>query len=416
MKNRLIYSCLVFFPLVSFGTSLQDVYNSTLQNDESIKTSYYDFESKKKDVDIAKARYLPNFTSTIAKTNRTYTTNTAIESEEKEDYYSYELSVSQPIIDYSIYSSIKEAQVSNKFGDLLFKDDKQKIVLDAINIFIDGLISKSLINSTEKEFKYYEVRRLQFEEMYRLNLIAKSQLDKSKLEYNEILIKLNSYKNNFKLQALKLSHYMNEDITPLEDVINFEQFETNYDFDKLVSENYQLQASKVAIDLTKQRLETAKSGHYPVLDLVANYTKYESDNFINDYTNERSIGIQLKIPLYQGGSVRDKIEKNKLIYQSSKFDLLDKTEKLKNEYEELTLSKEIQIDKIKTYELAIKDTEIYYNSVLLSYEKNLKNRVDLSEAEYQLIKKRHEINEAKYEKLRIDLRLKFLIGKLESLQ
>ncbi|WP_121628364.1 TolC family protein [Poseidonibacter antarcticus] len=413
MKNKLRYiPILTIIPILSFGISLKDVYSFTLQNDESIKTNYYDTESRKQDLDIQKARLYPNISSTLTKSNRSYLTNTEIQRTEKENYNSLEFSLSQSIYDGSIYSSIKEAKYDMKLQEILLEEKKQETALSAIDVFIDGLISKSLIETTKKELKYYETKRLQFEKMYKLNLLAKNQLDKSKLDYNDIYIKLNEYKNDLKLEKLKLHHFMNKKVDSLEEVKDIESYDVNYEFDKLLLDNLKLKGGKVGINLVKQRVETSKTGHYPVLALRANYTKYDSNNYIDDYETDKRILFELKIPLYEGGGTNAKIEQNRLSYEASKMDFIDKIEQTKNEYEELMLLKEIQVEKIEIYSSAIKDTEIYYNSILKSFEKNLKNRVDLAEVEFMFAEKKHKIIEAKYEKLRINLRLKFLAGNL----
>ena len=73
-----------------------------------------------------------------------------------------------------------------------------------------------------------------------------------------------------------------------------------------------LQASFFAVDAAEENLRQRKAGHAPTLDAVASYQKGDNDSlgFTNSAASpttyggdvsQRSIGLQLNIPLYSGG-------------------------------------------------------------------------------------------------------------------
>lgn len=401
----------LIFPVFLFGINIQEVYFKTLENDDYLKSKYFDFQAKNKDLDIAKSKLYPSIDATIGKTKRRFTNNSTSKSVDREDYYSYNINLSQTIYDHSIYSSIKEADINNRLIELIFEEEKQKRALDAINIFVDSLKLQNLIKLSQQELNFFEIKKFQLEKMYKLNLTTKNNFDKSKLEYNDKLISFTENKNDLKLLKLKLFNYTNEKIDVLKNVEDFEKYDLNKEFTEIVTDSSTHRIAKLGSKLFNQRIETSKSGHYPTLSLRANYTKFESSNFVNDYTDDGKILLEFKVPIYQGGSISSQVEKSRLEYQASKTELTNKVKDLKNKYEEVMLLKEIEKEKLVIFKRALKDTVVYYNSIVKSFDKNLKNIVDLEEAKYELGEMKYKINESKYEILRTNLMLKFLIGK-----
>lgn len=64
-------------------------------------------------------------------------------------------------------------------------------------------------------------------------------------------------------------------------------------------------ARRAAVDLARAGVARAEAGHYPRIDLVASVSKgrNESVSTLNQAVSQRSVGVQLNLPLYSGGIV-----------------------------------------------------------------------------------------------------------------
>lgn len=94
-------------------------------------------------------------------------------------------------------------------------------------------------------------------------------------------------------------------------------------------QNLQLQASDYAVIAAQETLHQRKAGFAPTVDAVASYRKGDNDSFgysnptdygTNGYRGnvaQSSIGIELNIPLYSGGMTRSQVsESTERLYQS----------------------------------------------------------------------------------------------------
>jgi outer membrane protein len=73
------------------------------------------------------------------------------------------------------------------------------------------------------------------------------------------------------------------------------------------SQNYAVLVQQAAVEIAQREIERNRAGHYPTLDLVGTYGKNSAgSNFttgIGTDTKVGTIGLQLAIPLYAGGSI-----------------------------------------------------------------------------------------------------------------
>ncbi len=85
--------------------------------------------------------------------------------------------------------------------------------------------------------------------------------------------------------------------------------------ERAMRNNPDLQSATLAVELARETIELERSGHYPTLDLTAQYTDFD-----NDSTQRRgsAIGLQIDIPIYQGGAVTSRTREAAFRYEAAK--------------------------------------------------------------------------------------------------
>mgnify|MGYP003668192559 FL=1 len=77
--------------------------------------------------------------------------------------------------------------------------------------------------------------------------------------------------------------------------------------------NLELIAERISIDIAKENINIARSGHYPTLSLTGSYGSSDQDNevnganFNNPSLDSHSIGIALSVPIYSGGAITSSV-------------------------------------------------------------------------------------------------------------
>lgn len=255
-----------------------------------------------------------------------------------------------------------------------------------------------------------------------MNLSSKVDYLEAQVEFNKSNLALNKEKQNYKVELFKLKQLIQADNIeiPLLNVENFsnniKQFFEEIEYDPAVlKQNLEIKQAQLGVELATLEVDNAFSAHYPKLTFDARYTQYVSDDTTTDYENYSKIGVNLEIPLYQGGAVSSRVEEMKLKRLSANEQLYDALNELEVEFDELKLQINNSLISMKVYDEALISAKTYEDSVKVELEKGLKSIVDFYKAKNEVLK--IELDFVDNIQLFIESYVKFLIvtNQLEKL-
>ena len=180
--------------------------------------------------------------------------------------------------------------------------------------------------------------------------------------------------------------------------------------------NPDIETMRHGVDIAHQEYNKARSGHLPRLDVVGTYGKNSSQSIttLGQDQTVRSIGLQLNVPIYSGGSVNASSRQAAAGESKAKSDLEAQTDKvlidLRKEYKALQ-SGVARIDallkSVASAELLIKATE-------QSIKGGVRINLDALNAKEQLYTSKRDLAQARYNYLLSSLRLRAAAGTLSS--
>jgi outer membrane protein len=177
--------------------------------------------------------------------------------------------------------------------------------------------------------------------------------------------------------------------------------------------NLNIHIQQDALKLSEQEIERARAGHLPTLDAVASYT----DNYANgSYTgigNELKsgvIGLQLQIPLYQGGAISSRVRQAVLNKQKSQDDVEIARRETELETQRAYLNLSTSIAQVSAYEQALISSQSQLDSTKLGYEVGVRTSVDVLNAQQQLFSAKRDLLQSRYNYLVNIIRLKVAAG------
>ena len=184
------------------------------------------------------------------------------------------------------------------------------------------------------------------------------------------------------------------------------------------SDNFQVQAQQAAYEVADREVERARAGHYPTVDVVANYGKTNSALSVASNagleTDVRNIGLQLSIPIYQGGSVNSKTREaiaNRSAAQSG-LENARRTAKLNARQSYLGVVN--GLSQILALDAALVSSVSALESNKLGYEVGVRINIDVLNAEQQVYVTRRDLAKTRFDTLLAQLRLKASVGTLSD--
>ncbi len=177
--------------------------------------------------------------------------------------------------------------------------------------------------------------------------------------------------------------------------------------------NLNIQIEQDTVKFAEQEIERARAGHLPTLDAVASY----SDTYANGSPNvfgsdlkNGTIGLQLQLPLYEGGATSSRVRQAVLNKQKAQDDVEIARRKTELETQRAYLNLSTSIAQVKAYEQALISSQSQVDSTKLGYEVGVRTSVDVLNAQQQFFSAKRDLLQSRYNYLVNIIRLKAASG------
>ena len=178
--------------------------------------------------------------------------------------------------------------------------------------------------------------------------------------------------------------------------------------------NLQAEIQRIAKTIADQEVERNRAGHYPTLDAVAGYTVSNNQNFGATQVDTRiaSIGVELNLPIYQGGLVNSRVREAVANQEKARQDVEVAAREAGLQARQAWLNVNSGVARVRALEQALVSTRAQLDSTKLGLEVGVRTSLDVLDAEQQVLSARRDLAGARYAYLLSGLSLKAAVGTL----
>ncbi|MBI2287162.1 MAG: TolC family protein, partial [Nitrosomonadales bacterium] len=158
-----------------------------------------------------------------------------------------------------------------------------------------------------------------------------------------------------------------------------------------------------------------RGGHYPTVDLVANYSQNNANGGsfgVGSDNTSKSVGVQLNLPLFQGGAVNSKWREAEANRERAIQELENTRRSVALQTRQAYLGVVSGIAQVKALQQALTSSESVLEASKLGQEVGVRTNLDVLNAQQQLYATRRDLYQAEYNYLISRLRLKAAVGSL----
>ena len=169
------------------------------------------------------------------------------------------------------------------------------------------------------------------------------------------------------------------------------------------------------VEIAAQEIKKADAGHYPTLDAVGSLTDNYANNSTFGYGSEVKalvVGVQLNVPLYQGGGISSRVREAVAGQERARQDLESARRTVAQQTREAFLGVTSGLGQIKALRQAVGSTTLQLESTKLGQEVGVRTAVDVLNAEQQLAISQRDLAQAVFNTIVNQLKLKAAVGKL----
>jgi outer membrane protein len=165
-------------------------------------------------------------------------------------------------------------------------------------------------------------------------------------------------------------------------------------------------------EIAAREVDRQRAGHYPTLDIVANRGKAKSFNnavIDSDYSN---VGLQLNVPLFQGGLTTSRQREASANRDAARAGLESARRNATLAARQYYLGVTNGLAQVNALKAALVSSQSALESNKLGYEVGVRINIDVLNAENQLYVTRRDLAKATFDTLMAQLRLKAAVGSL----
>jgi outer membrane protein len=186
--------------------------------------------------------------------------------------------------------------------------------------------------------------------------------------------------------------------------------------------NSQVRISQAALEFATKEVERNRAGHRPTLDAFASYTDAGSGLGSGGGTTVLSgvdtrtgvVGLQLSIPIYQGGLTSSRVREALANEEKARQDLENARRTARLTAQQTFLGVATGVSQVRALEAALVSSQSSLDSTRLGQEVGVRTVIDVLNAQQQLSQTRRDLAQAKYNYILALLRLRAAAGQLSE--
>ena len=180
--------------------------------------------------------------------------------------------------------------------------------------------------------------------------------------------------------------------------------------------SYAVRIQEASSAIAEREIQRNRAGHLPTLDVVGSVGRALASNNVNTGIGTdiftTSIGLQLAVPIYQGGVVNSRIREAIANRDRSNSDLENARRQAALTARQSFLGVTNGMAQVRALEQAVISSESSLASNRLGYDVGVRINIDVLNAQQQLFSTKRDLAKARYDTIMNGLRLKAAAGSL----
>jgi outer membrane protein len=405
--------------------SLIEVYQQALANDPTLASALSANQAAQEVIEQAKALYRPTL-NLNAGVNATQTdirfltgfNPFRVEGRSNFESYNYGVQARQPIYRKDSLVQIDQSKVQVRQADKQLNLSKQDLMLRVTQAYFDVLLAQDQIELIVAQKAAILSQLEQAKANFEVGTATITDVNEAQARFDLVFAQEIAAVNQYQIAkhaVQAITGRMPEKLATVRVDMVTTSLEQGLDkwLEVATQNNLNIQIQQDALAISTQEIERLRAGHLPTLDAVASHTNNYANGSANGLGTElktSTIGLQLEIPLYQGGAVSSRVRQAVLNQQKAQDDIQIARRSAELETQRAYLNLSSSIAQVKAYEQALISSQSQVDSTKLGYEVGVRTSVDVLNAQQQLFSAKRDLLQARYSYLVNIIRLKAISG------
>jgi outer membrane protein len=420
---RFTSAFLVLAASASFGAAAEDllqVYRDAVAYDAVISAARRSLEAGREKDNQGLALLLPTLglsaSATRSRTEVEFRDSSIPNTTRSPDQAGFTLTFTQPVYRRQNWLQYEQGQVQVKQAEATYAQAQQDLIVRVAQAYFDVLTSQdtlalvraqkeAIVEQLAQARRNFEVGTATITDTHeaqaRFDLSVSQEIAaQNDLEAKRRVLQLQTGKEYAELKPLrgdvKLPPPNPNDMESWADLAG--------------KQGYPVQIGEASVEIASLEARRNRAAHLPTLDFFATHgqtgASATSESSVGRDTTQTVIGLQLAMPLYQGGGLSSRDRESAALSLKAKDDLENARRTAVLQARQIYLSVLNGIVQVTALEQALVSSQSALDSNKLGYEVGVRINIDVLNAQQQLFQTRRDLSLARYNTLTNHLRLK----------
>lgn len=416
MKNKLL--ALLFIWSFTHSLNAQDLmetYQLAVDNDPQLKASYLTQFSVGESKSQSIAQMLPTIAVTASSSrDRLNNTKTTFQGSGVQNYWTHNFTVnfSQPIFHWDHWVQLSQSNNKIAQAEAEHEAEHQKLIVRMTEAYFNILASQDSLSFTIAEKTAIERQLEQAQQRFDVGLIAITDVYEAQAGYDQARANQIDAENELDDSKEALAEIIGQNVdqlNPLNKPITFIPPDPN-DIAKWAeiaeTNNFNIIAALNQAEVKRKNISIEQSGHIPTLDIVASYNIHDVNSTFGLRGDTQSVGLQLNIPIFQGGNVYSRSKQAQFDYRIAKQNLISTKRLVKRELKNSFRDINSSLNRVQALKATVTSAKSALEATEAGFEVGTRTMVDVLAEQKNLFRAKRDYSRSRYDYLINGIKLK----------
>ena len=325
----------------------------------------------------------------------------------------------QPLFRKQNWVAFEQAKNQTRIAEMQFKLAEQELILRVAQAYFDVLQSQDNIAFIGAQKAAISEQLASAKRNFEVGTATITDTHEAQARYDLAAAQEIAERNTLNIRLRALEKLIGKPAGALDALVEPAQLKAETGgidewADRAARGNLQTEIQRIAKTIADQEVERNRAGHYPTLDAVAGYNVNNNQNLGTLQADMRtaSIGLQLNLPIYQGGLVSSRVREAVANQEKARQDLEAAARDAGLSARQAYLNVESGVARVRALEQALVSSRAQLDSTKLGLSVGVRTNLDVLNAEQQVLSARRDLAGARYAYLLAGLSLKAAVGTL----
>lgn len=403
-------------------TDLMDTFDLALYNDPTYLSAGASNRASQELTPQARALLLPNINLDASSFGNRQTVQEGVQPPKKTfNTRDLNLNITQPIYRGDLWIQLDQADLRVKQADVQFAFAKQDLMLRVALGYFDVLRAMDELEFAQSTKESVAKQLEQSKQRFEVGLIAITDVQESQAGFDTAVAQTILRENqldNAREALREITGQYHRDLAVLGPDMPLVAPEPN-DIDAwtrtALGQNLNVRASELSAAVAEEEIRRVEAGHLPTLDLVGTHNRRKSGGItLTPKTHQTSIGIQLSVPIYQGGLVVSQTREALELHRQALDDMEAQRRATQRQAREAFLGVLSGISQVRAFQQAVVSNESALEATEAGFQVGTRTAVDVLNAEAALFGAKRDLAGARYDYIVNIVSLKQAAGTLSE--